>query len=190
MVSTAIHVVKVYECHPLGPTISSGTHWPSASLPRGTKRWQNLIWPRCCAYIGHAEMLILTGPMLANFCCVGVTYAAGTQFLIYTGDLHIRWSTGCPPVDHRMSHPHASGNVPEVVHRMCRIRWTTGCAASGGPLDVCMRWTTRCVHAVDHWMCACSAVVCTWWKSDGQPDVSIEWLAFGVLCSLSLFMGK
>ena len=99
-------------------------------------------------------------------------------------------STGCPPVDHRMSHPHASGNVPEVVHRMCRIRWTTGCAASGGPLDVCMRWTTRCVHAVDHWMCACSAVVCTWWKSDGQPDVSIEWLAFGVLCSLSLFMGK
>ena len=76
----------------------------------------------------------------------------------YTGDLHIRWSTGCPPVDHRMSHPHASGNVPEVVHRMCRIRWTTGCAASGGPLDVCMRWTTRCVHAVDHWMCACSAV--------------------------------
>ena len=108
----------------------------------------------------------------------------------YTGDLHIRWSTGCPPVDHRMSHPHASRNVPEVVHRMCRIRWTTGCAASGGPLDVCMRWTTRCVHAVDHWMCACSAVVCTWWKSDGQPDVSIEWLAFGVLCSLSLFMGK
>ena len=109
---------------------------------------------------------------------------------LYTGDLHIRWSTSCPPVDHRMSHPHASGNVPEVVHRMCRIRWTTGCAASGGPLDVCMRWTTRCVHAVDHWMCACSAVVCTWWKSDGQPDVSIEWLAFGVLCSLSLFMGK
>ena len=45
-----------------------------------------------------------------------------------------------------MSHPHASGNVPEVVHRMCRIRWTTGCAASGGPLDVCMRWTTGCVH--------------------------------------------
>ena len=109
---------------------------------------------------------------------------------VYTGDLHIRWSTSCPPVDHRMSHPHASGNVPEVVHRMCRIRWTTGCAASGGPLDVCMRWTTRCVHAVDHWMCACSTVVCTWWKSDGQPDVSIEWLAFGVLCSLSLFMGK
>ena len=107
-----------------------------------------------------------------------------------TGDLHIWWSTSCPPVVHRMSHPHASGNVPEVVHRMCRIRWTTGCAASGGPLDVCMRWTTRCVHAVDHWMCACSAVVCTWWKSDGQPDVSIEWLAFGVLCSLSLFMGK
>ena len=69
-------------------------------------------------------------------------------YVWYTGDLHIRWSTGCPPVDHRMSHPHASGNVPEVVHWMCRIRWTTGCAASGGPLDVCMRWTTRCVHAV------------------------------------------
>ena len=117
-------------------------------------------------------------------------YTKRTHCACCTGDLHIRWSTSCPPVDHRMSHPHASGNVPEVVHRMCRIRWTTGCAASGGPLDVCMRWTTRCVHVVDHWMCACSAVVCTWWKSDGQPDVSIEWLAFGVLCSLSLFMGK
>ena len=112
--------------------------------------------------------------------CQKETNSVQSQKKCYTGDLHIRWSTSCPPVDHRMSHPHASGNVPEVVHRMCRIRWTTGCAASGGPLDVCMRWTTGCVHAV----------VCTWWKSDGQPDVSIEWLAFGVLCSLSLFMGK
>ena len=75
-----------------------------------------------------------------------------SQTATYTGDLHIRWSTSCPPVDHRMSHPHASGNVPEVVHRMCRIRWTTGCAASGGPLG------PRCVHAVDHWMCACSGL--------------------------------
>ena len=107
---------------------------------------------------------------------------------------HFQWSTACTHlVVHRM---HTSSGPPDaahpVVHRMCRIRWTTGCAASGGPLDVCMRWTTRCVHAVDHWKCACSAVVCTWWKSDGQPDVSIEWLAFGVLWggSLSLFMGK
>ena len=88
------------------------------------------------------------------------------------------WRTqlcSCPPVDHRMSHPHA-GNVPEVVHRMCRIRWTTGCAASGGPLDVCMRWTTGCVQAV----------VCTWWKSDGQPDVSIsDWRleCYELLCT-------
>ena len=82
---------------------------------------------------------------------------------IYTGDLHIRWSTSSPPVDHRMSHPHASGNVPEVVHRMCRIRWTT---------DV--------PHQVDHWMCACG----------GTLDVCIEWLAFGVLCSLKLIYGK
>ena len=85
-----------------------------------------------------------------NSICVQVRHAIrgvhARQIRNYTGDLHIRWSTSCPPVDHRMSHPHASGNVPEVVHRMCRIRWTTGCAASGGPLDVCMRWTTGCEH--------------------------------------------
>ena len=33
----------------------------------------NLIFPRWCACIGHAKMLILTGQMLANFCCVGKT---------------------------------------------------------------------------------------------------------------------
>ena len=30
----------------------------------------DLILPRCCPYIGQAKMPILTGKMLANFCCV------------------------------------------------------------------------------------------------------------------------
>ena len=129
---------------------------------------------------GNPPLRLHAKPSASNICACVMRYIASVSN-IHRRPSHpvVHWlpTSGPPDVTSSCIGKCARGGPPNVPHPvdhwMCRI-W----------------WTTRCVHAVDHWMCACSAVVCTWWKSDGQPDVSIEWLAFGVLCSLSLFMGK